>query len=69
MKTMFKYIGRKIDERIANKIKDVRELIETVNDIMKDKDDLRNFGMIFLSAGLGSAYLGACMIFRSKSMQ
>ena len=69
MKTIFKYIGRKIDERITNKIKDVRELIETVNDIMKDKDDLRNFGMIFVSAGIGSAYLGTCMMLKSKSMQ
>ena len=69
MKILFKYIRRKIDERIANKIKDVRELIETVNDIMKDKDDLRNFGMIFVISGLGSAYLGTCMMLRSKSMQ
>lgn len=69
MKILFKYIRRKIDERIANKIKDVRELIETVNDIMKDKDDLRNFGMIFVSSGLLSAYLGTCMMLRSKSMQ
>ena len=69
MKILFKYIGRKIDERIANKIKDVRELIETINDIMNDKEDLRNFGMIFVIAGLGSTYLGTCMMFRSKSMQ
>ena len=69
MKILFKYIGRKIDERIANKINDVRELIETINDIMKDKDDLRNFGMMFLGAGLGSAYLGTCMILGSKSMK
>ena len=69
MKILFKYIGRKIDERIANKIKDVRELIETVNDIMKDKDDLRNFGIMFLCAGLGSAYLGTCMVLTSKSMK
>ena len=69
MKILFKYIGRKIDERIANKIKDVRGLIETINDIMNDKEDLRNFGMIFVIAGLGSTYLGTCMMFRSKSMQ
>ena len=69
MKILFKYIGRKIDERIANKIKDVRELIETVSDIIKDKDDLRNFGMLFVSAGVGFACLGTCMMLTSKSMQ
>ena len=79
MKKLFKYIVRKVDEKVAKSINSVNECINTVSDKMKDKEDLYNFGMIFKSvgivigvvgvgAGLGAFCLGNNMIMKSKSM-
>ena len=68
MKRLFKYIVRKVDEKLANSIKDVKDLIDDVSDKMKNKEDLINFGMIFISASVGLGCLGTCMIIKGKSM-
>ena len=69
MKRLFKYVIRKVDEKVSNSVKDITECIKTVRDIMKNKEDLRNFGMLFVSAGVGFACLGTCMMITSKTMQ
>ena len=65
MKKLFKYIVRKVDEKVAKSINSVNECINTVNecintvsDKMKDKDDLYNFGMIFKSVGVVIGVIG-----------
>ena len=82
MKRIFKYICRKVDEKVAKTINsvnecinNVNECINTVSDKMKNKEDLYNFGMIFkcigvgiVGLGLGSFYLGNCMMAKSKTM-
>ena len=75
MKRLFKYIVRKVDEKVAKSINSVNECINTVSDKMKDKEDLYNFGMIFkcigvgiVGLGLGSVCLGNCMMAKSKTM-
>ena len=75
MKRIFKYICRKVDEKVAKTINSVNECINTVSDKMKDKEDLYNFGMIFkcigvgiVGLGLGSFYFGNCMMIKSKTM-
>ena len=72
MKRLFKYIVRKVDEKVSNSIKNVTECINTISDKMKNKEDLINFGMIFITAGLGLGVglvsLGSCMVIKGKSM-
>lgn len=68
MKRLFKHIIRKVDEKVSNTIKDITECINTVRDTMKNKDDLINFGMIFISGGVGLVCLGTCMMIKSKTM-
>ena len=68
MKRIFKHIIRKVDEKVSNTIKDITECINTIRDTMKNKDDLINFGMIFISGGVGLVCLGTCMIMKSKVM-
>ena len=58
MKTIFNYIGRKIDERIANKIKDVRELIETANDIANDNESKKVISDYMIGVGVGLSVVG-----------
>lgn len=68
MKRIFKHIIRKVDEKVSNTIKDITECINTIRDTMKDKDDLINFGMIFISGGVGLVCLGTCMMIKSRTM-
>ena len=68
MKRIFKHIIRKVDEKVSNTIKDITECINTIRDTMKNKDDLINFGMIFISGGVGLVCLGTCMMIKSKTM-
>ena len=68
MKRLFKHIIRKVDEKVSNTINDITECINTVRDTMKNKDDLINFGMIFISGGVGLVCLGTCMMIKSKTM-
>ena len=68
MKRIFRHIIRKVDEKVSNTIKDITECINTIRDTMKNKDDLINFGMIFISGGVGLVCLGTCMIIKSKTM-
>ena len=68
MKRLFKHIIRKVDEKVSNTIKDITECINTVRDTMKNKDDLINFGMIFISGGVGLVCLGTCMMIKSRTM-
>mgnify|MGYP003552885727 CR=1 FL=1 len=65
MKKIFKYICRKVDEKVANSVNSVKECINSVNeciktvsDKMKDKEDLYNFGMIFKSVGIVIGVVG-----------
>lgn len=68
MKRIFKHIIRKVDKKVSNTIKDITECINTIRDTMKNKDDLINFGMIFISGGVGLVCLGTCMVMKSKTM-
>ena len=68
MKRIFKHIIRKVDEKVSNTIKDITECINTVRDTMKNKDDLINFGMLFISGGVGLVCLGTCMMIKSRTM-
>lgn len=68
MKRIFKHIIRNVDEKVSNTIKDITECINTIRDTMKNKDDLINFGMIFISGGVGLVCLGTCMVMKSKTM-
>ena len=68
MKRIFKHIIRKVDKKVSNTIKDITECINTIRDTMKNKDDLINFGMIFISGGVGLVCLGTCMMIKSRTM-
>ena len=68
MKRLFKHIIRKVDERISNNIKDITELVNTVSNTMKNKDDAINLAIISSSAGVGLLSFSACMFIKLKTM-
>ena len=68
MKRLFKYIVRKVDEKVSNSIKNITECINTVSDKMKNKDDVINLAIITGCAGVGLLSFSACMFIKIKTM-
>ena len=75
MKRLLKYIGRKVDEKVANSINSVKECINSVNECIntinnttKDKDGVLNFAMLFGGASLATGFISFCMFIKYKTM-
>ena len=68
MKRLFKYIIRKVDEKVSNSIKNITECINTVSDKMKNKEDVINLAIITGCAGVGLLSFSACMFIKIKTM-
>ena len=68
MKKLFKHIIRKVDEKVANSIKNVTECINTVSDKMKNKEDVINLAIITGCAGVRLLSFSACMLIKIKTM-
>ena len=68
MKRLFKYIVRKVDEKVSNSIKNITECINTVSDKMKNKEDVINLAIITGCAGVGLLSFSACMFIKIKTM-
>ena len=68
MKRLFKYVVRKVDEKVANSIKNITECINTVSDKMKNKEDVINLAIITGCAGVGLLSFSACMFIKIKTM-
>ena len=68
MKRLFKYIARKVDEKVSNSIKNITECINTVSDKMKNKEDVINLAIITGCAGVGLLSFSACMFIKIKTM-
>ena len=69
MKILFNYLVKKADERIANKINNVTELIDTINDLMNDKNGAIGLAIITGSVGVSLLSFSACMFTKVKTMQ
>ena len=69
MKRIFKYICRKVDERIANKINNVTELIDTINDLINDKNCAIGLAIITGSVGVSLLSFSTSMFTKVKTMQ
>ena len=68
MKRIFKYVVRKVDEKVSNSIKNITECINTVSDKMKNKEDVINLAIITGCAGVGLLSFSACMFIKIKTM-
>ena len=68
MKRLFKYIVRKVDEKVSNSIKNITECINTVSDKMKNKEDVINLAIITGCAGVGLLSFSACMLIKIKTI-
>ena len=75
MKRIFKYICRKVDEKVAKTINSVNECINNVNECIntvtnttKDKDGVLNLFMLFGGVSLATGFISVCMFMKYKTM-
>ena len=75
MKRIFKYICRKVDEKVANGVNSVKECINSVNECIntvtnttKDKDGVLNLFMLFVGVSLSTGFISVCMFMKYKTM-
>ena len=68
MKRLFKYIVRKVDEKVAKTINSVNECINTVSDKMNNKEDISNLIILTSTVGVGLIYFSLAMYVKMKTM-
>ena len=61
MKRLFKYIVRKVDEKVANNIKEIKETLKTIKEISNDNESKKIISNIMIGAGVGVSVVGLLM--------
>ena len=52
MKRLFKYIVRKVDEKVANNIKEIKETIKAIKEVSNDIESKKIISNILIGAGV-----------------
>ena len=61
MKGLFKYIVKKVDEKVANNIKEIKETLKTIKEISNDNESKKIISNIMIGAGVGVSVVGLLM--------
>lgn len=52
MKRLFKHIIRKVDEKVANSIKEIKETVKTIKEVSNDIESKKIISNILIGAGV-----------------
>lgn len=58
MKKIFKYIVRKVDEKVANNLKEIKEIIKEIKEISNDNESKKVISNIMIGVGVGVSVIG-----------
>ena len=58
MKRLFKYIGRKVDEKVTNNLKEIKEILKEIKEISNDNESKKIISNIMIGAGVGVSVVG-----------
>ena len=58
MKRLFKYIVRKVDEKVANNLKEIKEIIKEIKEISNDNESKKVISNLMMGAGVGVSVIG-----------
>lgn len=61
MKQLFKYIVRKVDEKVANNVREIKETLQTIKEISNDNESKKIISSIMIGAGVGISVIGLLM--------
>ena len=58
MKKIFKYIARKVDEKVSNNLKEIKEIIKEIKEISNDNESKKVISNLMIGAGVGVSVIG-----------
>ena len=64
MKRIFKHIVRKVDEKVANNIKEIRETIKAIKEVSNDIESKKIISNILIGAGVVGLLMKVDMIIK-----
>ena len=64
MKKLFKYIVRKVDEKVANNIKEIKETIKAIKEVSNDIESKKIISNILIGAGVVGLLMKVGMIIK-----
>lgn len=64
MKRLFKYIVRKVDEKVANNIKEIKETIKAIKEVSNDIESKKIISNILIGAGVVGLLMKVDMIIK-----
>lgn len=62
MKRLFKYIVRKVDEKVANNIKEIKETIKAIKEVSNDIESKKIISNVLIGAGVVGLLMKVDMI-------
>ena len=64
MKKLFKYIVRKVDEKVANNIKEIKETIKAIKEVSNDIESKKIISNILIGTGVVGLLMKVDMIIK-----
>ena len=64
MKKLFKYIVRKVDEKVANNLKEIKEIIKEIKEISNDIESKKIISNVLIGAGVVGLLIKVDMIIK-----
>ena len=58
MKKLFKYIVRKVDEKVSNNLREIKEIIKEIKEISNDNESKKVISNLMIGAGVGVSVIG-----------
>lgn len=58
MKKIFKYVVRKVDEKVANNLKEIKEIIKEIKEISNDNESKKVISNVMIGVGVGVSVIG-----------
>ena len=62
MKRLFKYIVRKVDEKVANSIKEIKETVKAIKEVSNDIESKKIISNVLIGAGVVGLLIKVDMI-------
>lgn len=64
MKKLFKYIVRKVDEKVANGVKEIKETIKAIKEVSNDIESKKIISNVLIGAGVVGLLIKIDMIIK-----
>lgn len=64
MKKIFKYIVRKVDEKVANGIKEIKETVKAIKEVSNDMESKKIISNVLIGAGVVGLLIKIDMIIK-----